>query len=121
MTVSHLKKSMDARFRWVDTRFRAIDRRFERIDRRFERIDRRFEQIDRRFEDVNQRFEDVNRRFDELRVEIREGEERTRRHFDVVAESLHDDMRIFAEAIGIQSERLGDHETRLRRLEQRRS
>ena len=107
MTVSHLKKSMDARFRWVETRFRAIDRRFE--------------QIDRRFEDVNQRFEYVNRRFDELRVEIREGEERTRRHFDVVAESLHDDMRIFAEAIGIQSERLGDHETRLRRLEQRRS
>ena len=42
------------------------------------------------------------------------------RHMSVMVESIHDDMRMFAEAIGLNSERLGDHETHLRRLEQRR-
>ncbi len=53
--------------------------------------------------------------------ETRQHFENTRRHFDVVAESLRDDMRMFAEAIGLPSERLGDHDVRLRRLEQPRT
>jgi hypothetical protein len=35
----------------------------------------------------------------------------------VVAESLHDDFRLFADAIGRQSERIENHEVRLTRLE----
>jgi len=62
----------------------------------------------------------MDARFRRLEKQVRGSEERTRRHFDVVIESLHDDLRMFAEAIGAQSERLGDHEARLRRLEQRR-
>ena len=93
MTVAQLKRSMDSRFR-------SVDRRFQRMQRS---MDARFDQLEKT-----------------LRTEIRESEERTRRHFDVVAERLHDDMRKFAEAIGVHSDRLGDHESRLRRLEQRR-
>ena len=73
--------------------------------------------MDARFQRVER---SMDARFQRVEAAIRESEERSRRHFDMVAESLHDDMRMFAEAIGVHSERLGDHETRLRRLEQRR-
>jgi len=43
----------------------------------------------------------------------------TRRHFDVVAESLHDDLRIFADEIARHTERLDHHEVRIVRLERR--
>jgi uncharacterized protein involved in exopolysaccharide biosynthesis len=82
---------------------RSMNARFKRVEQRFDRIDRRFEAESSR-----------------LRQEIREQEETTRRHFDVVVESLRDDLRLFVEAIRSQSERLGDHEVRLRRLGQRR-
>jgi hypothetical protein len=38
---------------------------------------------------------------------------------EVIAESLRDDLRIFADAIGLNSERLNQHETRIDRLERR--
>jgi hypothetical protein len=69
---------------------RSMDARFRAIDRRFSRL---------------------------LEKEVRGSEDRLRRHFDVVIESLHDDLRMFAEAIGVHSERLGDHEQRLKKLE----
>ncbi|MCY4076540.1 MAG: hypothetical protein OXH04_14040 [Acidobacteria bacterium] len=43
----------------------------------------------------------------ELHAAIAESEERMRRHFDVVAESLRDDIRLIAEGLGALSERLG--------------
>ena len=70
---------------------------------------------------MDARFRRVDRRLSGLESQLRQSEERLKRHFDVVVESIHDDMRIFAEAIGAQSDRLGDHETRIRRLEQRRT
>jgi hypothetical protein len=79
---------------------RSVDARFGRLERS---MDARFNRTDRKIE-----------------LEIRASEERVRRHFDVVAESLHDDLRMFADAIGAHSDRVGDHEIRLRRLEQRR-
>ena len=91
MTVRQLKRSMDARFRRADTRFHRIDARFQQVDARFDRLEK----------------------------QIFEAEERTKRHFTVTVESIHDDMRMFAEAIGLNSDRLSDHETRLRRVEQR--
>ena len=54
-----------------------------------------------------------------LGVEVRRSAKETRRHFDVVAESLRDDLRIFADAIGRDSERLDNHEIRPVRLEDR--
>ena len=43
----------------------------------------------------------------ELRAAIAESEERMRRHFDVVAESLRDDIRLIAEGLAALSERVG--------------
>jgi hypothetical protein len=57
---------------------RSMDARFSRADRRFKRIDAELLR---------------------LRREIREQSEETRRHFDIVAESLRDDFRLFVDAI----------------------
>ena len=76
--------------------------------------------MDSRFRRVDQRFRRVDLEFRRVREEVRQQSEQTRRHFDVVAESLRDDLRLFAEAIRANSERLDDHEVRLRRLERRR-
>ena len=43
----------------------------------------------------------------ELRAAIAESEQRMRTHFDVVAESLRDDVRLVAEAVVALSERVG--------------
>ena len=43
----------------------------------------------------------------ELRGAIAESEERTRTHFDVVTESLRDDIRLIAEGFAALRERLG--------------
>jgi len=92
MTIAQLKRSMDSRFRRVDQRFTRIDQRFGQVDLEFRR----------------------------LRAEVRQQSEQTRRHFDVVAESLRDDLQLFAEAIRTNSERLDAHDVRLRRLERTR-
>ena len=79
---------------------RSMDSRFKRVDQRLEAAMRGLRQ------EMRKRSEETRGYFEE-----------TRRHFDVVAESLHDDFRLFAEAIRADSERLDDHEVRLRRLE----
>ena len=43
----------------------------------------------------------------ELQAAIAESEERTRTHFDVVAESLRDDLRLIAEGLAALSQRMG--------------
>lgn len=75
---------------------RSTDRRFERLDR----------SLNRRFAKIDRRFDEMDRRFDELR-----------RHFDIIAESLRDDFRLFADAIASHLERLDRHDQRITRLE----
>jgi len=87
MTVLQLKRSMDARFRRLE----------HRLDRRFATKD-----------DLRQFA---------TKQALLETEERLKRHLSVMIESIHDDMRMFAEAIGAHTEHLGDHERRLRKLE----
>ena len=74
-------------------------------------MDRRFDRLERTKADKT----DLRR----VRREIRQSALETRRHFDVVAESLRDDIRLLAEAVVGHSERLGNHEVRIQRLEQR--
>jgi hypothetical protein len=105
MTVAQLKRSMDARFRTVDKHFQSVDRRFQSVDRRFQAVDRRFARLEREMA--------------RTRREISRSAEETRRHFDIVAESLRDDFRIFADGIAGLSERLDKHEIRIARLERR--
>jgi hypothetical protein len=85
------------------------------IDGRFDRFERRFDKLDRQKADKS----DLVRLRAELREEIRQSAEETRRHMDMIAESLRDDLRIFADAIGLHSERLNRYDARIGRLEQR--
>ena len=55
----------------------------------------------------------------QLRDEVRRSAEDTRRHMDVIAESLRDDIRIIAESLGVYTQRVDGHEVRIARLEQR--
>lgn len=112
MTVAQLKRAMDRRFIGTDRRFVSIDRRFRQVDRRFAQVDRRFAKIERRLDRVE-------RGLTSVRAEIVRSAKETRRHFDVVVESLHDDLRIFADGIAAQSARLNNHEKRITRLEGR--
>lgn len=84
-----------------------MDRRFDAVDRRFEAVDRRFEAVDQRFEDVDRRFEAVDRRFDELVALIVTEGERTRRHFDVVAEQLISERNLAADKATAVDQRVG--------------
>jgi hypothetical protein len=109
MTIAQLKQSMDRRFQ-------AVDRRFARLERKkADKSDvRRLElKMDRRFRELRQEFQR------QLRQEIARSAAETRRHFDVVAEGLHDDLRIFADGIARHTERLDHHEVRIVRLERR--
>jgi hypothetical protein len=67
MKVSELKAEMDAAFRAVHERFETVNERFKTVDHRFSAIDQRFSELEARI--------------------TAEGE-RTRRHFDIVAERL---------------------------------
>ncbi len=71
MKIADLKKSMDARFEQHDTRFEAIDARFDEIDVRFDKL--------------------------EARIMASEGA--TRGHFDVVAEQLRADLKLWYEKL----------------------
>ena len=51
---------------------------------------------------------------EELRREVRESEERTRRHFDIVAERLEGQIRLVAEGQGVLQERMDELRTDLK-------
>jgi hypothetical protein len=85
---------------------RTMDRRFDRADRSNRR----------RFTTVEAKIAASKA---ELLEEIRRSEAETRRHMDMIAESIRDDLRLFADAIGLHSERLNRHDVRIDRLEQR--
>ena len=78
--------------------------------------DRRFDRLGREMRQLRQEMRQMRR---EMCQEMRQLSEDTRRHFDVVAESLRDDLRIFADAIGLHSQRLDGHQIRLSKLERR--
>ena len=81
-------------------------------------MDRRFDRLDRKKADRTE-VRRLGQRLDALDGKIARSAEETRRHMDVVIESLRDDLRIFADAIAGQSERLDRREARIIRLERR--
>ena len=95
MTILELKRSMDGRLRRLG---RSMDARFERLERSMRSM----------------RSEITGSAQENGRLA-----EETRRHFDVVAESLRDEIRLIAEAVGSHTERLDQHEMRLNHLERR--
>ena len=86
-------------------RFDTIDRRFDAVDQRFEAVDRRFEAVDRRFDAVDQRFAAVDQRFDAVETAIREDGIATRRHMDIIAESLRSEIRVIAEGHAVLTDK----------------
>jgi hypothetical protein len=67
--------------------------------------------------DMRDGFKRVDDEFSRVRAEIRAEAEATRRHFDIVAESLRESVKMIAEGHAHSSARLDNHETRLKRLE----
>src|SRR6266487_4522643 len=135
-------QSVEKRFDDVDRRLEGHDRRFDEVDKRFDTIDRRLEGHDKRFDEVDQRFDEVDQRFAEvdkrhvtMDARITEEEAATRRHIDIVAESLRGSLNVVIDkttATGEKVDRLiasnatehaafldalTDHEVRITRLE----
>ena len=128
MTVDELHAEMNGKFAGVDGRFEAVDARFEAVDARFDAVDARFDAVDARFDAVDARFDAVDTRFGaidgqlgEVRAEIKAEGIETRRHFDVVAEQLRDYVKVLADGIARNTERLDQHDTRLDTLERARN
>jgi hypothetical protein len=94
VTLRELKTEMDSRFQELNA---SMDSRFQELEAR----------MDSRFDEVETRFE----------TRLREEHVETRRHFDVVAESLRAVIRLGFE--GTEA-RLDNHERRIQALEKRR-
>ena len=87
-------QSMRDRFDGVDKRFDGVDKRLDSVDKRLDGVDRRLEEHDKRFDSVDSRLGEHDKRFVSLETRIAESETATRRHFDIVAESLRADMKV---------------------------
>jgi hypothetical protein len=88
-----LRAEMRAGFRSVEKRFDGVDQRFDGIDQRFDGIDRRLDGIGGRLDGHDGRFTEMGGRFAEMDARITDEAAATRRHFDVVAESLRADFK----------------------------
>ena len=77
------------------------------MEQRLENVEHRVDRIEQILPTLATR-EDLKRAIAPLatKVELREFEQRLRTHFDVVAESLRDDIRLVAEAVVALSERV---------------
>jgi hypothetical protein len=72
--------------------------------------------LDQVVRNVDERLEHVEQILPTLvtKQELREESEQTRRHFDIVAESLRSDIRLLAEGQAALHQRVGDLRTELR-------
>lgn len=82
-----------ADLRNTDSRVQTLDGRVQTLDARVQTLDASLHEVDARLSAEIRRVETT------LRHEMREEGIATRRHFDVVAESLRDDIRIIAEGL----------------------
>jgi hypothetical protein len=130
-----LRAEMRAGFQSFEKRFDHVDKRFDGIDERFDGIDKRFDGIDKRLEGHDKRFDEVDKRLVTMDERITGEEAATRRHIDIVAESLRESIDVVIEkttATGEKVDRLiasnaiehaaflaglTDHEVRITRLE----
>ena len=101
----------------------------------FAQVDERFAQVDKRFARVDERLERLELRMDSLERRLVEEGETTRRHFDVVAERMHAEVKLTIELAMTTHNRLtrldqvnsaehsgfrvllDEHEVRLRKFE----
>jgi chromosome segregation ATPase len=110
MKIADLKKEMDGQFEHVRAQF-------EHVRAQFEQVDARFEQVDVRFEKVDARFENIEAELKALRAEMKTEAETTRRHMDVRAEEFRDYVKVLADGIARNTQRLDNHEQRITAIE----
>ena len=87
------------RFDALDARFDGLEGRIDGQDVRFDGLERRIDGQDVRFDGLDARIEGLDARVDRLDQRQEQRFEETRRHFDVIAESLRDDIRMIAEGL----------------------
>jgi len=79
----------------------AIDSLRNEIRRLGTSVNARFDTVESRFDSLDSRFDTLESRFDTLEsslaARIDDAKADMKRHFDIVAESTHDDVRIIAE------------------------
>jgi len=89
----------DVRFDGLERRIDGQDVRFDGLDARIDGLEGRIEQLDARVKGLDARVEGLDARVDRLDQRQEQRFEETRRHFDVIAESLRDDIRMIAEGL----------------------
>ena len=115
MTISELKRAMDRRFdRLERTKVDKVEFRRAITGLRTE-----LKRVERTKVDKAEFRRAITRLRTGLRGEIATSAAETRRHFDVVAEAIRDDIRIFGEALASHTDRLDKHGTRITALERR--
>ena len=101
--IRRLGTSVNARFDTVESRFDTLESRFDPRDSRLDTLESRFDILDSRFDSLDSRFDTLESRFDTLEsslaARIDDAKADMKRHFDIVAESTHDDVRIIAEGL----------------------
>ena len=85
--IRRLGTSVNARFDTVESRFDSLDSRFDTLESRFDTLESRFDTLESRFDTLES---SLAARIDDAKADMK-------RHFDIVAESTHDDVRIIAE------------------------
>jgi len=101
--IRRLGTSVNARFDTVESRFDTLESRFDPRDSRLDTLESRFDILESRFDSLDSRFDTLESRFDTLEsslaARIDDAKADMKRHFDIVAESTHDDVRIIAEGL----------------------
>jgi len=102
-TVESRFDTLESRFDPRDSRLDTLESRFDILESRFDSLDSRFDSLDSRFDTLESRFDTLESRFDTLEsslaARIDDAKADMKRHFDIVAESTHDDVRIIAEGL----------------------
>ena len=95
---------MDAEtFDAIDSLRNEIRRLGTSVNARFDTVESRFDTLESRFDPRDSRLDTLESRFDTLEsslaARIDDAKADMKRHFDIVAESTHDDVRIIAEGL----------------------
>ena len=105
--IDALEASLRSEFRAglgkLESRFDAMEPRFDGLESRFDAMESRFDGLESRFDAMEPRFDSLESRFDTVDSGLEARFAESRRHTDVLFESLRDDIRMLAEAFATMS------------------
>jgi len=94
---------LGSRFDAMEPRFGGLESRFDAMESRFDGLESRFDAMEPRFDSLESRFDSLESRFDTVDSGLEARFAESRRHTDVLFESLRDDIRMLAEAFATMS------------------